>query len=160
PPAPRAMHSTAAKPSTGWMLPGAASSPHRPVNTTRLITRGLVSAKKSRHSAGSGAVRVSVWTVAVMSLSKGGAPYPARPLPLSCAVLADHRSMRGCRALRADRVVVRVVVLDHRQRLELMVRRRARQRPLERRRPFAPVVRRSLLPRKERVEHVREEEEH
>ena len=32
--------------------PGAASSPHSPVNTTRLITRGLVSAKKSRQSAG------------------------------------------------------------------------------------------------------------
>ena len=31
---------------------GAASMPHRPVNTTSVITRGLVSARKSRQSAG------------------------------------------------------------------------------------------------------------
>ncbi len=53
PPAPSAMHSTAVKPRMGLIVPGAASSPHRPVKITRLITRGLVSAKKSRHSAGS-----------------------------------------------------------------------------------------------------------
>jgi hypothetical protein len=46
------MHRIAVKPITGWMVPGAASRPHRPVKTTRLITRGLVSAKKSRQSAG------------------------------------------------------------------------------------------------------------
>src|SRR5678815_3751485 len=126
------------------MCPGAASSPHSPVNTTRLITRGLVSAKKSRHSAGS----AWVWTVAIMSLFplplaggvRGGSmrewtrPPPAPP--------ASGRgvSVRGRRRSRADRVVVRVVVLDHRQRLELVVRRRARQRPFERRRALAPVV--------------------
>jgi len=38
---------------------GATSIPHRPVKTTRLITRGLVSARKSRQSAG------SVWSVAM-----------------------------------------------------------------------------------------------
>ena len=59
PPAPMAMHSMAVKPSTGWMCAGAASNPQRPVKMTRLITRGLVSAKKSRHSAGiAGAVVV------------------------------------------------------------------------------------------------------
>jgi hypothetical protein len=46
------MHRIAAKPSTGWMSPGAASRPHRPVKITSVITRGLVSAKKSRQSAG------------------------------------------------------------------------------------------------------------
>src|SRR4051812_3702733 len=51
-PAPSAMHRMAVKPSTGWIGVGAASSPHSPVNTTRLITRGLVSARKSRQSAG------------------------------------------------------------------------------------------------------------
>ena len=51
-PAPSAMHSTAAKPSTGWTGTGATSSPQRPVNTTRLITRGLVSANRSRGEAG------------------------------------------------------------------------------------------------------------
>ena len=34
------------------MWPGAASRPHNPVKTTSVITRGLVSAQKSRHSAG------------------------------------------------------------------------------------------------------------
>src|SRR3546814_7107659 len=40
-------------PSTGWTCPGAASSPHSAVNTTSDITRGLVSANRSRQSAGS-----------------------------------------------------------------------------------------------------------
>ena len=43
------------KPSASGGSVGATSSPHRPVNTTRLITRGLVSARKSRQSAGSAA---------------------------------------------------------------------------------------------------------
>ena len=30
------------------MAPGAAKRPHRPVNTTSVMTRGLVSARKSR----------------------------------------------------------------------------------------------------------------
>ena len=34
------------------MEPGAASSPQIAVNTTSVITRGFVSAKKSRHSVG------------------------------------------------------------------------------------------------------------
>jgi hypothetical protein len=33
-------------------MPGAASSPQSPVKMTKLITRGLVSAKKSRQSPG------------------------------------------------------------------------------------------------------------
>ncbi len=50
-PAPNAMHRIAVKPSTGWIGTGATRSPARPVKTTRLITRGLVSARKSRQSA-------------------------------------------------------------------------------------------------------------
>ena len=38
---------------------GAASIPHSPVNTTRLITRGLVSANRSRQSAGKRAAALS-----------------------------------------------------------------------------------------------------
>ena len=56
-PAPKAMHSTAVKPSTGLIATGAAIRPHNPVNTTRLITRGLVSASRSRQSAGSGSAK-------------------------------------------------------------------------------------------------------
>ena len=51
-PAPSAMHRIAVKPSTGWIGAGATSRPHRPVKTTSVITRGLVSARKSRQSAG------------------------------------------------------------------------------------------------------------
>ena len=54
-PAPSAMHRMAVNPSTSGGITGAASIPHRPVKTTRLITRGLVSATKSRQSAGSAA---------------------------------------------------------------------------------------------------------
>ena len=38
PPAPNAMHRMAVKPMIGWIAPGAASNPHRPVNTTSDIT--------------------------------------------------------------------------------------------------------------------------
>ncbi len=51
-PAPSAMQRIAVKAMTGWMCTGAARRPHRPVNTTNVITRGLVSARKSRQSAG------------------------------------------------------------------------------------------------------------
>ena len=54
-PAPSAMQRIAVKPSTSGGSTGATSKPHRPVKTTRLITRGLVSATKSRQSAGSAA---------------------------------------------------------------------------------------------------------
>ncbi len=46
------MHRIAVNPSTGSIAVGAASNPHRPVNTTSDITRGFVSATKSRQSAG------------------------------------------------------------------------------------------------------------
>ena len=46
------MQRMAVNPSTAAVATGATSSPHRPVNTTRLMTRGLVSARKSRQSAG------------------------------------------------------------------------------------------------------------
>ena len=59
-PAPRAMQRIAAKPSTGGSCTGATSSPQRPVKTTSVITRGLVSARKSRHSAGMAAGRLCV----------------------------------------------------------------------------------------------------
>src|SRR3546814_14806580 len=52
-PAPSAIARIEEKPSTGWTCPGAASSPHSAVNTTSDITRGLVSANRSRQSAGS-----------------------------------------------------------------------------------------------------------
>jgi len=48
----------AVKPITGWIATGAASMPHRPVKTTSVITRGLVSARKSRQSAGRAIVSV------------------------------------------------------------------------------------------------------
>jgi hypothetical protein len=40
------------KPSTGWIEPGAASTPQIAVKITNVITRGFVSVKKSRHSVG------------------------------------------------------------------------------------------------------------
>src|SRR5688500_10284324 len=46
------MHRIAVKPIASGGRTGAASIPHSPVNTTRLITLGLVSASKSRQSAG------------------------------------------------------------------------------------------------------------
>ena len=46
-PAPRLIARIAVKPITGWMVPGAASNPHKAVNMTSDITRGLVSAKRS-----------------------------------------------------------------------------------------------------------------
>src|SRR3546814_2739260 len=45
------MHRIAVKANTGWMETGAASKPHSPVKTTSVITRGFVSARKSRQSA-------------------------------------------------------------------------------------------------------------
>ena len=39
-----AVQKIAVNPITGWLLPGAASKPHRPVKITNDITRGLVSA--------------------------------------------------------------------------------------------------------------------
>ena len=50
---------------------GAASMPHSPVNTTSVITRGLVSARKSRHSAG-GSRGVAVVMVAQAYTRPGG----------------------------------------------------------------------------------------
>src|SRR5690606_917347 len=61
-------------PMTGWIEPGAARRPQSPVKTTRLITRGLVSAKKSRHSAGRGRTSDGLWTVAVIANSN---PLPS-----------------------------------------------------------------------------------
>jgi hypothetical protein len=60
------MHSTAVKAMMGWIVPGAASKPHKAVNTTSDITLGLVKAQKSRHSAGINMSRAAV----VMSVSK------------------------------------------------------------------------------------------
>ena len=54
PPAPSAIHKIAIVPITGSTGTGAASRPHSPVKITRLITRGLVSDRKSRQSAGKG----------------------------------------------------------------------------------------------------------
>ena len=59
-PAAIAMHSTAVSASAGGKATGAATIPQNPVNTTERITRGFVSAKKSRQSAGSGVERVVV----------------------------------------------------------------------------------------------------
>ena len=44
-PAPTAMHRIAVAARTGWMWPGATTSPAMPVNTTSVITRGFSSAK-------------------------------------------------------------------------------------------------------------------
>ena len=43
-PAPTAMQSSAVKPVTGWMAPGATARPTSAVNTTSDITRGFKSA--------------------------------------------------------------------------------------------------------------------
>ena len=51
-PAPTAMQSTAAKASTGCNGPGASNRPTKPVNTTRVMTRGFSIANQSRASAG------------------------------------------------------------------------------------------------------------
>src|SRR5689334_20519071 len=58
-PAPSAMHRIAVKPSTAGGIAGAVSRPQRPVKTTRYMTRGFVSARMSRQSAGSAAGFVS-----------------------------------------------------------------------------------------------------
>ena len=68
-------------------VPGAASRPHSPVNTTRLITRGLVSAKKSRQSAGSG-VALRAWSCGHRLPPAGGVGPSVRS---ACdTALADH----------------------------------------------------------------------
>src|SRR5690606_2722404 len=108
------MHRIAVKPMTGWIEPGAARRPQSPVKTTRLITRGLVSAKKSRHSAGRGRTSDGLWTVAVIANSN--------PLPSENGRGMDTNSVGRLPRSRSDGIMVRVVVLDHRQRLELVVR--------------------------------------
>ena len=68
------------KPSTSGGITGAASSPHNPLNTTRLITRGLVSARKSRQSAGSAAVcGISMAGIAAPIRAWAGTEKPHSP---------------------------------------------------------------------------------
>src|SRR3954470_8238467 len=61
--------------------------------------------------------------------------------------------------LATSRLVVPAVA-NHRQRLELVVGRRARQGPFERRRAFAPLIVRRLPAGGERPDDVEEEEGH
>ncbi len=120
PPAASAIHKMAVKPMTGWMLPGAASRPHSAVNTTRRMTLGLVSAKKSRQSAimpdtgeevigaatGLTAMAVSstslafgaVMAVIILSLYEGALPFPARPSLVR--VSGERRAVRRSPASR------------------------------------------------------------
>src|SRR5690554_5039459 len=108
------MQRTAVKANTGWISPGAASRPHKPVNTTKLITRGLVSAKKSRHSAGKAGLALAVIICPVI-LSQKGVHRCRRTPPLNWSgPIGGPKS--GFRRRRSDRVVMRVVVLDHGER--------------------------------------------
>jgi len=60
-------------------LPGAASKPHKAVNTTSDITLGLVKAQKSRHSAGIMMSRAAV----VMPVPKGSKFQSGEPPPVT-----------------------------------------------------------------------------
>ena len=71
-------------------LTGAASSPHRPVNTTRLITRGLVSARKSRQSAGSAAGLV----ISMAGMARPIRAWPREEKPLLAAQVHRGFAMR------------------------------------------------------------------
>src|SRR3546814_3379922 len=63
-PAPSAIARIDAKASTGCTSPGAASSPHSAVNTTSDMTRGLVSANRSRQASGSACFPwVRLWAI-------------------------------------------------------------------------------------------------
>ena len=73
-----------------------------------------------------------------------GRPLSDRPRASCLCAKAQAVAGRGLRQV----VVVIVVFVDHRQRFELVERRRARQRPLERGCALAPVVGFSLLARR------------
>src|SRR6478735_7913041 len=117
-PAPSAMHSTAAKPSTGWTGTGAASNPHSPVKTTRLITRGLVGANRSRQSAG------RLWSCEIGRLVTWGpiGSWTGREKAGSRPNEKRPGRSRGAYVVRPQSRLV-----DLRQRLELVERRRAGQ---------------------------------
>src|SRR3546814_854836 len=80
--------------STGCTCPGAASSPHSAVNTTSDITRGLVSANRSRQSAGS---IISPWVRLCAKASSGPQGLPGG----SDAPCRQHR--QGARPSQAIR---------------------------------------------------------
>ena len=126
-PAPSAMHRIAVKPSTGWIGTGATSRPHSPVKTTSVITRGLVSARKSRQSAGR---------------RRQECRRRHRHRQLTVQHPAPARRYRRLRAgwmpLRRQSTFGSVS--------NWWIGRRARQRPFERRRAFAPRIVRAFLP--------------
>src|SRR3954469_2114483 len=102
-PAPSAMHRIALKPSTSGGSSGAASSPHRPENTTRLIALGLVSARRSRQSAGSAAAFVISMVdiaAAYKRLPGGGKACGVAPLIVLLIWVADDLPNRHRRAAR------------------------------------------------------------
>src|SRR5690606_5845317 len=117
-PAPTAMHSTEMAASPRFIAPGAATSPVTAVNTTSDMTRGFSSWKKSSgravETAGVG-VSVMMEKGPLLRFGKSGPP-----------VLLIPRSV--------------MIVLDHRQFVELVVRRRRGQGPLQGRGPFAPRI--------------------
>src|SRR3954464_2986385 len=96
-PAARAMHRIAVKPRTSGNCAGATNIPHRPEKTTRLITRGLVRATKSRQSAGSAAGLLSsrVGLVrAYKGVGTGGKAWPAGMLARFIGALLCARAMK------------------------------------------------------------------
>src|SRR3546814_13844363 len=78
-------------PSTGWTCPGAASSPHSAVNTTSDITRGLVSANRSRQSAGSLiSPLVRLWVISNLEpLLCVDRNIPVRPDPVALTLFSS-----------------------------------------------------------------------
>ena len=155
-PAPVAMHRIAVKAITGWIEPGAANNPHSAVKTTRDITRGLVSAQKSCQRAGNPMSCVVVVicfptpdvTVRsqVRALEQGKSmAQGALPSLLPHAACTREESIFG--------------LLDHRQRFELVIRRRAGQRPFEGRCTFTPIIVFRLATSDKRPDHVDEEDQ-
>src|SRR5690606_25028401 len=129
-PAATAMQSTATQARTGWSDPGARTSPAGPVNTTSDITRGFNRATKARRSS-------------APSASVSTAKPALRRASLNCMPIDSM-----CRPL-----------LDHRQLLEGVERRRRADGPLQRRRPRPPGIVADTATGGQSVDHDADEEE-
>src|SRR5690554_6788371 len=149
PPAATAMQSTATAARKGWMSPGATSKPASPVKTTRDMTRGFNSAMKSRSCSLAEPAALSIVTCATFRLSCRSRSTARSRYSGSC----DGGPRSGTRHL------VITASADVRQLVEGVEWRRRRNRPLQRRRAFTPVVRGDAAARREHPDHHAKEEE-
>src|SRR3546814_15455850 len=94
------MHRIAVKANTGWMETGAASKPHSPVKTTSVITRGFVSARKSRQSAVIADDVVPIIGLLAIALSRWLAAPPSERPDRKSVVKGKSVSVRVDRGVR------------------------------------------------------------